>query len=395
MGKIITKTLLDRVDLRRLAEEAGAVFRNDSSICPLHPGADNPSAFHLYQGQDTHWRWHCFTRCPEGANGGDAIAFYMYWQNVDFRTAVRELGQRVGLDMRQSDPARLALHKVSLSSPSPPLTSAVKPPNDRWRERARAFVAYAQKQLWSAAGQQLLSYLHTERGLSDDTIRYWGLGYNPRDVWDDPARWGLTGKRIWCPRGLVFSVLRDDIIWNVKVRRPLPGDALAQAIGAIDRLPDVKFSGPRGAQAALFGANHLAGLPVLLLTEGEPDMLLAWQAVQDFCDVASLGGAKHHLDVLDAVALTRASVILAVYDLDAAGKLGNDYLCSISHRVVVVEPPDHDLTDYWRQGGNLRAWIAAQVVEHMEPLLRSLDDQQHPGLFIKCLEIYERALCAC
>ena len=395
MNRINIETILDRIDLRQLAEEAGAMFKNDSSICPLHSGANNPSAFHIYQGRDTHWRWHCFTRCPEGANGGDTIAFYMYWQNVDFKTAVRELGQRVGLDTRQSDPAKLALHKGSLSSPSTSLASAVKPPNDRWQERAQAFVAYAQKQLWSAAGQQLLSYLRTERGLNDDTIQHWGLGYNPRDVWDDPAKWGLTGKRIWCPRGLVFSVSRDDVIWNVKVRRPLPGDALAKAIGAVDRLPDVKFSGPRGAQAALFGANHLAGLPILLLTEGEPDMLLAWQAAQDFCDVASLGGAKHHLDVLDAVALTRASVILAVYDLDAAGKHGNDYLRSVSHRVVVVEPPDHDLTDYWRRGGNLRAWIAAQVVEYMEPFLRSLDDQQHPRLFLKCLEIYEQALCAC
>src|SRR5512142_589032 len=89
--------LLQRLDLREMAEAAGASFaRAASSTCPLHPDADNPTAFHLYCGRDGIWRWHCFTRCPAGQNDGDAISFYMRWRHVDFATALRELARREG-----------------------------------------------------------------------------------------------------------------------------------------------------------------------------------------------------------------------------------------------------------------------------------------------------------
>ncbi len=77
--------ILERADLRGLAERAGAAFnppgRGTASRCPLH-GGDNPTAFHLYRGSDGRQRWHCFTRCPQGQNDGDAIGFYMSMTDV-------------------------------------------------------------------------------------------------------------------------------------------------------------------------------------------------------------------------------------------------------------------------------------------------------------------------
>jgi hypothetical protein len=385
------RMVLNQVDLLVLAEEAGAVLRsNNSSVCPLHPGSDNPTAFHLYNGPDGRQRWHCFTRCPEGENDGDVITFYMRWRGVDFKTAVRELRQRVGIDAGHLEKPD---QQISGSPSAPQLvTSILQPHSDHWQERMQAFVGYARTQLWSPAGQPVMEYLHDERGLIKETVRTWGLGYNPRDVWQNADAWGLSGKRIWCPRGVVIPGVRDGVIWYAKVRRPLPGDALAEAIGAVDRLPEIKFGGPRGGKMTLFGADHLAGLPVLLLAEGEFDALLAWQAACDLCDVASLGGAKHRLDALDAATLAGAWIVLAVYDVDEAGADGNAYLRSVSKRVVTVEPLAHDLTAYWRQGGDLRAWIASLVAEQMERLLDRLDEHQQQALFIKWLEIYERAL---
>jgi hypothetical protein len=393
-GRYDIDAILEQVDLRALAEEAGAVFGHDhSSVCPLHPGADNPAAFHIYQGQDGHWRWHCFTRCPEGQNGGDAIAFFMRWRNVGFKTAVRELAQRTGIGPECFDihgQGRAGGLAPALKAAAP----AIDPPGDHWQARAWAFVAYAEEQLRSPAGRPALEYLHRERGLDEDTIHLWRLGYNPRDVWQDPEAWGLTGKRIWCSRGIVVPGMRDGVIWYVKVRRPLPDDPLSQAIGAVEQLPDVKFSGPRGGRATLFGADYLTELPVLLLAEGEFDALLAWQVAHDLCDVASLGGAKHRLDAMDAAALAGAWAILVVYDVDRAGTDGNAYLRSVSERVVTVKPLAHDLTAYWRQGSNLRGWVAGLVAEQMERLLNRLDERRHQRLFVKWLEIYERALAA-
>jgi len=102
--------------------------------------------------------------------------------------------------------------------------------------------------------------------------------------------------------------------------------------------------------------------------------------------------AGRRLDVLDAARLLGACVVLATYDADQAGADGRAYLRSLSERVVAVEPPAHDLTAYWQAGGNLRAWIAALVAQHMERLLDRLDMHRHAGLFVRWLEIYNQAL---
>lgn len=83
-----------KISLIALAEQAGARFQSAnrlSSCCPLprHAGdRSNPTAFHIYQDGRM---WKCFSSCPEGANGGDVIAFYMALKEVDFKTAVEEL----------------------------------------------------------------------------------------------------------------------------------------------------------------------------------------------------------------------------------------------------------------------------------------------------------------
>ena len=122
--------------------------------------------------------------------------------------------------------------------------------------------------------------------------------------------------------------------------------------------------------------------------------MLAWQVAGDLCDVATLGGAKHRADLVDLAALARYPLTLAVYDADPAGDQARAYLESLNRsldtatgtggksfghigRIVTVRPPAHDLSDYWRSGKNLRAWIAAQVAVNMKTLVQSLDPVRH------------------
>jgi len=378
-----TSTLVSFIDLRALAEEAGARFHGNSSHCPLHHG-NNPSAFRIYQGRDGRWRWHCFTNCPEGANGGDAISFYMQWRQVDFRTAVRELAQRVGLPL---DVPRSASLRPATPPPTPP-------PGTKWSTRAREFIDYAQDRLWSDVGAPVRKYLHQERGLTDETIRAWGMGFNPRDIRDRPERWGLEGKKIWLPRGVVIPGERDGMVWYVKVRRPLPGDALARVLGPVKELPNVKFSGPRGGRGTLWGADRVRGIPILLLTEGEWDGLLAWQEVGGLCDVVAQGGASRRLTMADSLTLAGAMTVLVVYDADEAGERGVEHFRSL-RRVRAVTPPAHDLVDYYRKGGNVGVWIADLIAREMERLLNRIDAQRQAEKFVAWLELYEKAVERC
>jgi hypothetical protein len=140
----------------------------------------------------------------------------------------------------------------------------------------------------------------------------------------------------------------------------------------------------------LYGEPLLRRAPVLLLTEGEFDTDLAWQEAGDLTDVATLAGARKRLHPMAMAMVAQYPATLAVLDDDAAADQGRIYLRSIP-RVVVVSPPDHDLTDYYVNGGDLRAWIAGQVSEQMVNLLDGLDAGRHPVLFESWLGWYTRA----
>jgi hypothetical protein len=330
--------------LQSLAEQAGAVFRGGASRCPLH-GGDNPGAFRLYAGGT---RWHCFTRCPQGENDGDLAGFYMRWKRVSYPQAVEALGL----------PPRRGAAPAASAAPPPPQ------PDPAWQPRAAAFIDYAEAQLHAPCGRAARAYLQAERGLRPETWEIFRLGFNPTTVYDDPARWGLAGdKKLWLPRGIVIPSFCQTApgrieTRGIKIRRPLPGDLLAEYMGEDRSVPGCKFSSARGSQAAVFGAEFWLGFPVLLLVEGEFDAVLTWQLAHDLCDIATLGSASNRPGLGGLVELTHYRAVLSVYDDDPAGDQARQALARFA-RIRHVRPPAHDLTETWREGKDLRAWIAS------------------------------------
>jgi hypothetical protein len=363
------EAICSQISLVALAEKAGAVFDNRlSSHCPLprHGGDRSSLAFTIY---DNGRRWKCHSSCPADANGGDVIQFYMLWKDVDFKTACAELSARIGASTGQPSHPEPA----SISAQTP-----LSPPDEGWRCRAEQFITWAEANLSGKAGAPARKYLDKERGLSPETQRAFRLGYNPTNLYDAPARWGLDGRKIWLPRGIVIPGYSRGQPWYVKIRRPLPGDALGQHIGSWrkrDGLPDVKFGGPRGGHSTLFRLELLDYLPVLLLVEGEFDAMLLWEYCADFCDAGTLGGARAKFDALDLALLTRYLAVLVVYDDDKAGEEGRKYNANLqgrTGRVISISPPAHDLTDYWKTGGDARAWAARHVAEALDKALNGL-----------------------
>lgn len=124
--------------------------RQWKGCCPFH-GEKTPS-FYVY---DDHY--HCFG-C--GAHG-DAITFVMQSQGAGFTEAVEQLAAEAGLDVPKPSPQaaeaerrRLDLHGV-----------------------LEAAAAAFQRRLFLAEGRAGLDYLRG-RGLSDETIRRFGLGWS-------------------------------------------------------------------------------------------------------------------------------------------------------------------------------------------------------------------------
>jgi DNA primase len=129
--------------------------REYAGLCPFH----NEKTPSFYVVDDKNF-FHCFG-C--GAHG-DAIGFVMRAENLDFIEAVERLAGEAGLQVPQQTPQereRAQRQKTLL-------------------EATAAAAEFYEQQLWGPAGRAAREYL-SRRGLDEDTIRRFRLGWSPED----------------------------------------------------------------------------------------------------------------------------------------------------------------------------------------------------------------------
>lgn len=294
--------------------------------------------------------------CRVCAKSGDLIDYLRDLHGMTFAEAKRAAGMTYENGTSHTQKKR----------PDPP----IQPPSDKWQRAARGFVQCAQRYLWTDDGLEALYYLQNARGLDDDTIRHFGLGYNPSKMYRDPERWGgLECRAVYLSPGIVIPCEIDGALWYVQTRRPyLKKDGKPDYLGGylrrvVDYEPERKYWAVKGSTGrALFGADDLRGDRPLLFCEGEFDAMLAWQELGDLVDVCTMGGASKGGD-LPARWLLRLlpyADILIAYDVDenGAGDKGAAALLRQSKRARrAVVPSGGDLGGFWLEGGDLRAWL--------------------------------------
>ncbi len=273
--------------LRRLSTANGGEF---SGPCPLCGGKKR---FHVLPGRG---RWFCRHCTPRWE---DTIAFYQLVAGASFREAVQALAEGA-LPM-------VLVHEWAADLDLPPTLA--------WQARAGQVIRAAQETLWSRIGTPARDWLE-RRGLSAATLERWGLGYVPRVLRDDPARWGRDDEKpVSVAPGILIPGILQGETWYLKVRRLQPG-------------PDeAKYTQVRGSKPALYMADTLDEAPAVVLVEGEFDSLLLWQLLQEGLaparktGVATYGSANNHLAGRWVSRLAgRRKVIL--YDQDEAGQAG-------------------------------------------------------------------------
>lgn len=304
-----------------------------------------------------------FFQCYACGEKGSAIDWVMKYRKVDFKQAIEELnpGRSVGSDRHP---------QVERKAPAQIFT---QPPGEKWQKRASLIIDRAQEWLWSETGVDKeiiwretdpetgakidkrmapIDYLFS-RGLTEETLRIWKIGYIPRTWRDKPAHWGLTGKDITIFQGILIPCLVNDLAWYLKIRVPVP----------IER---TKYPQITGSKKALYMVQTLEWNETVVFTEGEFDALLLWQEVEDIAGVVTLGGAGGELNAADwGLYLLHTKSRLIAYDLDDAGEKGAAGLAWLgnSRRVNVprLRPHDKDITDFYRSGGDLRAWLQSEL----------------------------------
>lgn len=283
-------------------KRAGATYKG---LCPFH-GEKTPS-FVVTPDRET---WHCFG-CGEH---GDIFTFLMRRDGLDFREALTRLAERAGVELTDRS-AR----------------------EDRQKARLRealeaAFTWYREVLLQAHQAQRARAYL-AERGLSDETLDRFAVGYAPNT-------WEALSKRLRArgfseseliAAGLASSSNRGGVYDRFRGRIIIPiRDASGRAVGIGGRImPDAEgpkylnspatplFDKSRTLYAIDLAKASIRREKLAVIVEGYTDVMAAHQA--GFTNVvASLGTALTAGQV--ELATRYADGIALAYDVDVAGE---------------------------------------------------------------------------
>lgn len=228
--------------------------------------------------------------------------------------------------------------------------------NEQWKKGMLKFINDSILNLWSESGARALEYLHS-RGLQDDTIRDWTIGFNPLEGYISSAEFGLDGGPVLVPRGITipcFEKRKDTHISGlkyVKVRRSAAVDGS-------------KYWIIRGGNIWLFGGYTFSNFDYAYLFESELDVLLAWQTGLNL-GFASLPANQPLLPGYFQY-FQHITDLIVCQDEDEKGRESADKLCARSknfHRAKPL-PFGKDLTEYYQHTQNQEAvieWLLDQL----------------------------------
>ncbi len=270
---------------------------------------------------------------------GDGIDFLRRFQGMSYPEACKAVGVT-------PDSTR------TISTRKKPEPEQPKLPGKEWMQAAARFLASCQGHLTDPDAVAMLA----ARGLTPDTARRCGLGWNPTDRYEARAAWGLPslqGKdKLLLPRGLVIATRRRSGVLALTIRTADP-----------DR---PKYWQVAGAGNVPFVAGR-AGLPVVLLESALDACLLNQEAGELVAAVALMGNMKGMDSGTDAF-IKAAPAVIAAPDNDEGGRAA--WLrWKATYPVAVLCPAvgGKDLTDAHRaalksgQGVTVREWLLAAL----------------------------------
>ncbi len=301
-----------RLDILEVVSETVQLKRSGKTytgLCPFHENTRTP-AFVVWPDSGV---WKCFGACNEG---GDIFKFVMKRDNLDFPEALKILAEKAGVVLR----------------PPSALESAQREEHERLRAALEEAVTFFRQQLTrTPAGKPALDYLRG-RGLTDETLALYELGYAPTG-WDNTLKHlteqgfteqelleaGLLSER---EKGGVYDRFRNRIMFPIRDERGRMAGFGARALNPED-IPKYLNSPqtPIFDKSALLYGLDKARQPIrqrdqVVIVEGYMDVIAPAQA--GFNNLVSpMGTALTEAQLKLLKRLTRRMVL--ALDADAAG----------------------------------------------------------------------------
>ena len=343
-------------------EKAGINFK---SVCPFH-NEKTPS----FMVSEERQMWHCFG-CQKG---GDIFSFVMEIEGLEFKEALRILAEKAGVEIKNYDYQK-------------------NKEKNRTLDILEKITVFWEKKLWeSAEGKTALNYLKN-RGLREETIKKFRLGYAPngwKNTLDFLAKNGYKIKEIAQAGILVkkeekenlkgnsgyYDRFRNRIIFPIsdfsgKVvgfsARITPGQDESQA--KYINTPETDFY---HKSKILYGMdkakNQIKKRDWVLLVEGNMDVIACYQAgIENTVAVSGTALTQEQVDLIKRY----TNNLKMFFDMDKAGESATQKSFKICFKremnvKIVTLPSGKDASDLAQESPTKLKKAITQSLEAVE-----------------------------
>lgn len=283
-------------------KRAGRYYKG---LCPFH--SEKTPSFTVFPDTASYYCFGCQA-------GGDAISFIRAVERLDYVEAIKFLAAKEGLTV-----------------PEDGVNDGLGEAKRRMKEANREAARFFHAQLFSPAGKEALAYLRS-RGLRDDTIRHFGLGWSP-DSWDALSKHlkakGFKDEEL-CSANLSMTNRFGGLTDRFRNRVMFPIiDLQGSVIAFGGRTMEKEHQGKKYLNTsdtlvykktnnlyAMNFAKNSAG-DTLIVTEGFMDVIALWQ--EGFDNVVASQGTAFTAEQARLISRYAKKVVLS-QDGDAAGQ---------------------------------------------------------------------------
>jgi len=361
------KAKLDIVEFIREYIPVQAAGLNFRALCPFHK--EKSPSFMISPDKQI---WHCFG-CGKG---GDIFSFLMEMEGIDFVEALRVLAPKAGVTLTRQDPkaasqrnrlldildlSRKYFHKVLIDTPQ--------------AEAARKYLL--------------------QRGLSDDTIEEWQIGYS-RDSWDDLINFlkskGYNDKEIFLS-GMSVQKTGQNMFYNrfrSRIMFPI-NDVNANTVGFSARVsPDKEAEEKMGKyinspqsmiydkSKILFGLDkakmEIKKQDAAIIAEGQMDVITAHQ--HGFTNLVASSGTALTSEQVNTLKRYTNNFMFAL-DSDKAGQ------SAINRGDNIVSDNDYEEIEAQDRFGHLKKYINVTASYNINRKVIIMPQGKDPDEFIR------------